>query len=54
MPEATKKMLDQLLDEAGKDILLSGAMVVDRTTASRFPTILPIPVSTRPNLISMA
>ena len=36
MPEATKKMLDQLLDEAGKDILLSGAMVVDRTTGKSF------------------
>ena len=36
MPETTKKMLDQLLDEAGKDILLSGAMVVDRTTGKSF------------------
>lgn len=36
MAETTKKMLDQMLDEAGKAILLSGSIVVDRTTGKSF------------------
>lgn len=32
----TKKMLDQLLDEAGKEILISGSVVMDRTTGKTF------------------
>lgn len=36
MAEENKKMLDQLLDEAGKDILLSGAIVVDKVTGKSF------------------
>ena len=32
----TKKMLDQLLDEAGREILISGSVVMDRTTGKTF------------------
>ena len=32
----TKKMLDQLLDEAGREILISGSVVIDKTTGKTF------------------
>ncbi len=32
----TKKMLNQLLDEAGREILISGSVVMDRTTGKTF------------------